>query len=161
MRTGASTPEKRSRPSSPTDTAPLRYSKSSTLSTPTVPMLSPYSSASEISLPLNGSQSTESEDSPNHVYGRTTAAQPAPTQGATVRLVRLHGSPVPTTPLPNSTRHPSPVRIDESPEFIEPNSAADDEILPRQPRLSYPVTIVTLIVAAVVGPWYPRLRTDC
>ncbi|VDC04788.1 unnamed protein product [Peniophora sp. CBMAI 1063] len=151
MRTGASTPEKKSRPSSPTDTVTLRYSKSGTLNTPTgAPMLSPYSSASDISLPLTGSPSTDSEDSTTRVYGRTTAAQPAPTQGATVRLVRLHGSPVPATPLPNDTRHPSPVRLDDAPEIAALEAAGDAEALSHHPRLSYPVTIVTLILAAVL-----------
>ncbi|KZV68298.1 hypothetical protein PENSPDRAFT_22999 [Peniophora sp. CONT] len=150
MRTGASTPEKQSRPSSPTDTVRLRYSKSGAFNTSTAPMLSPYSSASDISLPLTGSTSTESTDSANPVYGRSTAAQPAQSQSATVRLVRLHGSPVPATPLPNDTRHPSPVRLNDAPEIVVPEAPGDADAPFHHPRLSYPVTILTLVSAAVL-----------
>lgn len=159
LRAGASTPEKQSRPSSPTDTVTLRYSKSGAFNTSTAPMLSPYSSASDISLPMTGSASTESPDSANHVYGRSTAAQPAQSQGATVRLVRLHGSPVPATPLPNDTRHPSPVRLNDTPEIVVPEALGDADASSHHPRLSYPVTILTLVSAAVVSAHFLCART--
>ncbi|KAI0033077.1 Sodium/calcium exchanger protein-domain-containing protein [Vararia minispora EC-137] len=144
--------EKTSRSASPTDEAnrPSVFQSSHSIAelSPYGQASSPYASASDISIPLTTATSATLG---GMNYGRSTAAAPAPALESTVRLIRHGSSPVPATQLPHDTRHPNP-EVDED-RGNEREDATDDqphELASKQPRLSYPLTLACLVVAAIL-----------
>jgi hypothetical protein len=126
--------------------------------------VSPYASASDVSLPLTAVATSCTLINPSHtsselVYGRSTAATPSPTHECTVRLVRT-GTPVPATQLPHDTRHPKRDSEDDpasDTEYTDNGQAAAEQTFGKEePQLSYPMTVLVLVVAGVVRIFLPQ-----
>ncbi|KAI0322589.1 Sodium/calcium exchanger protein-domain-containing protein [Amylostereum chailletii] len=130
----------------------------STTSLPELPngnrALSPYSSVSELSIPLSRTSSNSSTSTVEYTYGKG-AATPAPALGSTVKLIHRGGSPMPAMELPATTLHPNP-----SMQFDEETMINGEDRLraqgmaaaqrPPQPKLSWPLTMTLLVVVTVL-----------
>jgi hypothetical protein len=122
-------------------------------------LISPYSSATDLTFPPASTPAPVKGPLSNHLNPKNTAAMPTAEPGSTVKLVRPAGA------LRSLTETDMPVEASRSDLLMRHNERDehDDELMNhelntpagsvsvKQPHLSYPMTLIGLVAAAVVS----------